>query len=204
MRKDSVVVVPKIIGVSGVARVGKDTLCDFLEQDLKEKQIKTKRLAFAKFLKDDLDDFLLAKVGISAYSNNTEEKTIIRPVLVEYGKMMRNISEGMYWIDKLKSSMPQNNSTICLISDVRYPNEAEWINDINGITIHISREGIEPANEEEAINDPQTKKLCQFKFQPVNTKTSQLPHSYLPIINEILNRKNFRQQINKTTSSQPL
>ena len=55
----------KIKGTSGLARSGKDTLCNLISRYLSEKNIESQRIALADKLKDDLKDFLLEKFNIN-------------------------------------------------------------------------------------------------------------------------------------------
>ena len=87
----------KLIGVSGLARSGKDLFTTVSQDILKERGLKTERYALAYELKNDLKQLIHKKTGIDVFTENTEEKTIIRPLLVAYGDVMRKISEGKYW-----------------------------------------------------------------------------------------------------------
>tara|TARA_B110001454_G_scaffold217977_1_gene244670 strand:+ start:1705 stop:2337 length:633 start_codon:yes stop_codon:yes gene_type:complete len=159
---------PKVIGLSGVARCGKDTFCKNAIDFLSRKGILSKREAFADQLKRDLDPFLLEKFGISAFTDSLDDKKTIRPIMVAYGKSQRDVSKGMRWIDQLKNNIAKNleNNIITFISDVRYPNEAKWIaRDYEGITIHITRCENRPANEEEENNDPLVRALSSIKLE---------------------------------------
>ena len=54
---------------------------------------------------------------------------------------------------------------IPIITDVRYPNELEWIkNKHNGVVIHITRKGVKPANEEEKKNNSFLKKNADYRI----------------------------------------
>ena len=53
-----------IIGITGVARCGKDTFYAILKKYLEERQIKSQRLAFADDLKKELNDFTKEKFKI--------------------------------------------------------------------------------------------------------------------------------------------
>lgn len=157
----------KIIGIAGVAQVGKDTFCAQMIEILNSQGVKSQRVAFADELKEDMDAFLLAKTGVSAYTTVAEEKESIRPLLVAYGRLMRSLTEGRYWIDKLKEKIEKNtkNNTISIVSDVRYANEAEWINSTRvGVTLHLRRNGVDPANDEEKLNDPPTQMACHHSI----------------------------------------
>ena len=50
--------------------------------------MKSQRLAFADELKKDVDQFLVEKLGISAFTEVTEEKEIIRPMLTTWGELI--------------------------------------------------------------------------------------------------------------------
>jgi hypothetical protein len=169
----------KIIGIAGVAQVGKDTFCTQMIDILNSQGVDAQRVAFADELKKDMDSFLLAKTGVSAYTTVAEEKKSIRPLLVAYGHLMRSLTKGMYWIDKLKEKIEKNtkNDTISIVSDVRYANEAEWINSTRvGITLHLRRNGVHPANDEEKLNDPPTQAAC---LHSINWETQDSQPSLL-------------------------
>lgn len=61
-----------ILGISGVARVGKDTLFTCIKEINKE--INFTRMAFADELKRESDEFLMKNVGISAFTEDENEK----------------------------------------------------------------------------------------------------------------------------------
>lgn len=146
-----------IIGLCGSARSGKDTFFDFAEKIFSKEGVTLKRLAFADILKEEMDDFLTSRFGISAFTSSTKEKTLIRPIMVSYGEAKRNISNGTYWIDKVKPKAEgsRKKGEVTVITDVRYLNELKWLKSIdNGSSIYIEREGIAPANREEEKNDP--------------------------------------------------
>ena len=102
-----------------------------------------------------------SKIGISSFTDDTEEKAIIRPMLVTYGMTMRKINPG-YWIDRVSKIIQANikNGKASIVTDVRFSNEVDYIKSLsNSCVIHIRRstpsnELIMPANDEEAENDP--------------------------------------------------
>ena len=159
----------KLYGISGVARAGKDTFASTLvkiisEEDLGSCQI----ISFAEALKSDIDSFLLEKVGISAFTQATNQKEIIRPLLVAYGMTMRTI-DPLYWVNKVRTQIDENiqNNVISLITDVRFPNEVNFIKNYpcDSCVVHLNRTDkdnrlIQPANLEEAENDPLCSELC--------------------------------------------
>ena len=166
----------KVIAIGGVARVGKDTFSNSLIHLFKREGLEAQRVAFADALKDDLNDFLLAKTGVNAYSNDEEEKILVRPLLVEYGRLMRALSNGRYWIDIVKEKIEKNteNDIISILSDVRYRNEIEWVNaQVHSATIHLSRKGIEAANSEEEENDPKAQLSANYSLNWRNCETEE-------------------------------
>ena len=151
----------KVIGLCGVAQSGKDTFCKHAIKLFKEQDVQCERISFADALKADVDPFLKDKVGISAFTNNSQEKSLIRDFLVAYGtKLIRKIDDRC-WIDKVSNKVQDNiaNDIITIITDIRYPNEIEWVQkDLEGKCLHISRiqdgEYIPPANSEESNYNP--------------------------------------------------
>jgi len=170
----------KIIGISGVATSGKDTLCNLISRYLAQKNIETKRVALADKLKEDLKDFLIEKFNVDITKPTIEEKTLVRPILVSYGKVKRNLTKGTYWTNKINSDIDDllNNNILPIITDIRYmeypEDEFSWLKKKNGVLIHISRldsndKLIPPANSEEKENDKMIKEnadlSCTWKTQ---------------------------------------
>lgn len=152
-----------IIGISGYARSGKDTFGASLQRILKTYKINAEINAFANVLKKDLDNFLLEKFNISAFTKNDEEKFLIRPILVAYGESKRNQSPD-YWIEQIKE---KSKNKLIIITDVRYENEARWIVENNGFLIHLVRQKndgsyVEAPNEQESKNNPKVSKLANL------------------------------------------
>jgi hypothetical protein len=165
----------KIIGISGVARSGKDTLCNLISRYLSEKNIESQRIALADKLKDDLKDFLLEKFSINILSPTSEEKTLLRPILVSYGKVKRSLTKGKYWTSMLEDHLDtlKKEKVVPIITDIRYmeypEDEFHWLKNKSGILIHISRldnenKTIPPANTEEKQNDKRIKESADFQY----------------------------------------
>lgn len=174
-----------IIGLCGVARSGKDTFFEYARKYLEETyDVVAARYAFADALKQDINKFLIDKTGISAYTTRNSEKRLIRPMLVAYGSMMREMTNGSYWVNNARRDLEQNRDfdRVTFITDVRYENEYGLVKEYGGVCIHIRRIGsdlkiIEPANEEEAKNDPIVEALAEERIT-WNT-FGDSPESYL-------------------------
>jgi hypothetical protein len=165
----------RIIGISGVATSGKDTLCQLIIEHFKNKNIESKRLALADKLKEDLYSFVKEKLDINLFNPSKEEKSIVRPFLVSYGKIKRILSEGKHWTNLLNKDLEElmDNNINPIITDIRYSEYDEdeffWLKEKNGILIHITRtdennEPIEPANKEEHFNDKKLRDLADIRY----------------------------------------
>lgn len=156
-----------IIGISGAARSGKDTLCRALIRFFKNKGIKATRMSIAgDTVKKDLKNLIKNKANINSFTEDSYEKTLIRPLLVEYGKLMRNKTKGRYFIDKFNF----NNKIVTIIPDIRYAefknDELFWLKkEKEGFLIFINHEYVSDANETERLNNKIIKKQANFKLK---------------------------------------
>ena len=146
----------KILGLCGNARAGKDTFFNISKDLLYKRKVFTGRVAFADELKKECDKFLIKNLSISAFTEDEKEKELIRPFLVTYGTHLRRRLDENCWIKKAEPLVDlfMENQAIPVVTDVRFPNEADWIHSLGGHVIHINRKGFGPANKEEAENEP--------------------------------------------------
>jgi hypothetical protein len=152
----------KIISISGNARCGKDTLGNNIVSILEDLGIKAKTLSFAYELKSSVDSFLLEQTGISAFTDDDTEKSIIRPFLVCWGTdVMRSIDNNI-WINKLEESL--STDSVNIITDLRFENELDWIKSEKGFSIMLKRDGIKPANDYEEVNNSQLSNNVDLSF----------------------------------------
>jgi hypothetical protein len=164
-----------VIGITGFARSGKDTLFKCLEKILEERGVNTERFALADELKLHLNDFTSKYLGVSSFTKDTHEKSVIRGLMVEYGRTQRHKTKGQYWTNllnaKIKDSLFNNN--VPIITDIRYneyeKDEGAWLKDFwRGRLVHITRfdKGIEikSPNEDESINIPRLKEIADYKL----------------------------------------
>ncbi len=134
----------KIIGLSGHARVGKDTFYRCMDRYFTERGLKTRRLALADTVKLDLDEFCLSNYGISSFTNVKEDKDIIRPLLIAHGCAKRLQTKGRHWIDIVDKRLKVYSTfvDIAVITDIRFceyeNDELTWIKQ-NGKLIYIDR-----------------------------------------------------------------
>ena len=165
----------KIIGISGLARSGKDSFYELSKPYLENNKIRHERIAFADELKSECDPFLKKNVGISAFTNDNKEKEIIRPLLVTYGTHIRRKLNPRCWIEKIEPKLKNSkDKDVFFITDVRFKNEIDWVHDMGGLSIHITRQGIFPPNEDEKQNDPILKKTSKAKISWGNLSEENL------------------------------
>lgn len=199
----------RYIGISGVARSGKNLFCDISKKILTEKYgYKCSSYALAFYLKNDCKEFINDKLGLDVFTENTENKKVFRDMLVWYGDVKRKQTDGRYWTEKLQSDMEKDDSDVIFITDIRYnfypKDEVYWIQkELNGKLIHISKYTYgfpsnerrmrpeydknvkvytEPANDHERWNDPKVKVASDYQLEWKHISTED--KTYEEILNE--------------------
>ena len=135
-----------IFGISGLSRSGKDTFVKIAKNILKDNGYTSIKLAFADALKEEIDPFLRQHYDISAWTDDTEEKSIIRPYLVAHGCGKRKTSDGKYWIDKIDQAIENIHfvEDVIFVSDCRFSNEIDWIHEKwGGWVVHLKKYSLE-------------------------------------------------------------
>jgi hypothetical protein len=163
------------IGIGGVARAGKDSLANSLASLLKADGYNTIRSSLAAPLKHDCKDFISTKLGLDVWTNNTQEKAIFREMLVWYGKVKRQQTEGKYWTDLLTKKVEIESPDVCIVPDVRYlqypEDEVHWLKQkMGGVLIHVQRRDmhgdiVPPANMDESINDKLIRDNADYQLE---------------------------------------
>lgn len=163
------------LGVGGLARSGKDLYCKIASNILTQSGYTVKKYAFADTLKNDVKPFLWDCCGVNVWTDDTETKTDIRDFLVWYGTTFWRKRDPNKWINKIEESigLESNLVDIVFVSDVRYPNEADWIHKKNGFLVHISKfvnsfgeiKFQKAPNKQEEINDPIVKSYSDSKIE---------------------------------------
>lgn len=141
---------PLLIGLTGLAGSGKDTVREMLEQDHDFDGI-----AFADPIRDMLGALLDSMEVSRAWMVARDLKEQDIPQLgVSYRKMAQALGtewgralNGSMWLDiaaaKIRMFGQYGNPGV-VISDVRFANEAEWVKAQGGVIWKILRPGIEP------------------------------------------------------------
>jgi hypothetical protein len=164
-----------VIGITGFAQSGKDTLYKCLEKILSERGINTERYALADELKLHLNEFTMKYLGISAFTNDPDEKALIRGLMVEYGKTQRKKTKGQYWTHLLDKKVEDSlfSKYVPIITDIRYQeyekDEGYWVRKFwRGRLVHVTRfdkgQEITAPNAEEELNIPILKGYSDFRL----------------------------------------
>ena len=169
----------KIIGVSGLARAGKDTIADHLAKEIEliAPNLRVKRESLASFLRDEMKTFIFEKFNKDVFNLEGEEKERLRPLLVAYGYAKRIETNGCYFTDLLQQKMQSSDADVYIISDIRYADteadELFWLKNQGGKLIHVKRSDygknnkkvfIKDPNEDERRNDPVLEKNADFNI----------------------------------------
>lgn len=130
----------KLIGVTGLARAGKDT---FAQECVKRGY---KRLAFADALKTTVAHIANEPSHLYFDDVTKEEYTpsldmTRRRALQEVGNGIRESLGTMTWIRRVLRQWEADGRPPTVISDVRYPNEAHAIHELGGIVVRVNRRG---------------------------------------------------------------
>jgi hypothetical protein len=154
-----------MIGISGLARSGKDTLAKYLsEVILEDIGIRPSIYSFADKIKWQLKDIINDQYGISPYTEDTEEKKIIRDILVCHGETMKKVHGKTIWADLMFKNLNKGKTKYFpIIPDVRFDFEVKYIQKKGGQVIHISKIGNIPPNKIEEENDPLCKNCADIQ-----------------------------------------
>ena len=156
------------VAFTGFARSGKDSFCEQFEKQIMDNfpAISCEKGSFAEGLRREVFSFLQEQFGISAWTEDTKEKEIIRHFLRGYG-MSRRASDHLYFIKALDERLQYSHSDVILVSDLRFAvfeeDELTWLhNKKKKLHVHIARyknneDGrlvkVEAPNEDEEENE---------------------------------------------------
>ena len=165
-----------IVGICGYARSGKDTFCELLSKKAftwsSGNSTQFKRYAFADRLKADLRGFIMEQAKIDINTIPTENKHLVRPMMIAYGGMMRNLGDGLHWVkvidDQIQTDIKfdsyfLNQNYIPVITDFRYENEVLYFKErYNLILTEVIRKDAPTPPDEELQNHPKVKRHVNY------------------------------------------
>ena len=148
-----------VIGISGYARTGKDTIADYLV----ENEGYTK-ISFSTPMKEamyrlnpritvnEIQNTAL-RIGVDVYGweGLKERSPDILGLLQRFGtEVGREMFGEDFWVNYALDSIPDGGKAV--IADVRYPNEADAIRALGGKVFRVERDGVGPANAHASEN----------------------------------------------------
>lgn len=163
LRDEKLVPRVEILGLSGWARNGKDTVADHLIS-----KYGYKRISFAAPMKEALYRLnpkitinsvmgTPIRIGVDVYGWD-DLKTYgpeVRELLQRFGtEVGRELWGEDFWVNAAIDNIPDGSKVV--ISDVRYPNEADAVKKLGGEVWRVVRPGFGAANDhasEHALND---------------------------------------------------
>lgn len=151
----------KIISFGHQKRVGKDTCSGFVSSYLRvEKQVRNvKKAGFADKLKDVCHQ-LYSWAGLmnkDFYEEHPALKEVVLPAIgksprdiwISFGNEVKNATYRDTWLDYLLKS---TKADWLIVSDMRFPNEADRILSLGGLVVKIIRRDIPHTSD--AADDP--------------------------------------------------
>lgn len=180
-----------IIGLCGKAGAGKDTVAEFLWTDFR-----INRVAFASALKDRA----IKEFGLSYEQCYGDEKEIVIP---EYNKSPRQILQLMgtewyrsiddkFWLrqvyNQISNDLSHYYTGVC-ITDVRFPNEIDFVKEIGGVTVKITR-----PNHQQTIHTQHASEtnidsmICDYEIINDGSK-SDLQHKIKLLMRQVMEKK---------------
>jgi hypothetical protein len=171
-----------IIGITGLAQSGKDTAATYFIEHygFKRKAFADKLKEFCYLINPELHEAVDA-VGWEA----AKKIPVYRRFLQDAGHNARIVFGSDFWVDQVLEKRDEGYTDNIVVTDMRYPNEFERVNWLNGWTIRITRPGLKLINNH--ITETQHLKI-PVAFEVVNNTLDQL---YLDLDRVIMEIKEF-------------
>ena len=204
-----------LLGITGSAQSGKDTFAEMLAEELKKQTDSCFVLmAYAHELKlraqKDFDlsyeqlwgaekeksDLRYAKC-FEGFSSNPADYWTPREIMQNYGQFYRTI-DYEFWVKHLFGIIKQNDYKNVIITDVRYPNEAQPIVNGNGYIIKMIR-----GNKAEIHNQYHSSEISMAKYDKIdfivgnNGTLDELKSNVVDTVKQIVVCENNKKEIFK-------
>lgn len=127
-----------LIGLSGKAQNGKDTFADMIT----EVYPSSRKYAFADDLKAycKLHHEELFKIYPHVPRTRKDDPVYGYTAMLQHiGTNITRTKNPNHWIDIVKKKIDKDNSFVSIVTDVRFPNEADWIKSEGGFLINLIR-----------------------------------------------------------------
>lgn len=145
-----------IVGVSGWARSGKDTVANYLVDNFG-----FVKMSFAEPMREALVQLnpnirvgghsteLASAVRLMGWENLKSESPDVRGLMQRLGtEVGRNMFGEDFWVNLAMSRVKPGMNVV--FADCRYPNEADAIKAAGGLIWRVERKGVGPANDHES------------------------------------------------------
>ena len=171
-----------IIGLSGYASAGKDSVAQILVE-----KFGYKRMAFADAIRDILytldpltNNGLHLRTVVDDYGwDLAKQDNEIRRLLQVLGtEVGRNVFGDDVWVDVLISKLEPMDKVV--ITDVRFPNEARELHNLAGEIWRVNREGVSAINEH--VSESQMDEYNFDKIIDNNGSLEDLEHAIVELI----------------------
>jgi hypothetical protein len=165
-----------IIGLSGYARSGKDTVAGMLmgihgyERVAFADKIRELLFAMDPLIMHEGRDFRLQDIVESkGWEEAKTQHPEVRRLLQDLGVGGRELLDDCVWINSALNAFNQDDKVV--VTDVRFKNEAARIKNLGGQIWRINRVNVSPANDHISEID-----LDDWDFDAVITNNSDMPN----------------------------
>lgn len=176
-----------IIGISGKKRSGKDTVFSMIDA-ITAHEVRTTRTAFGDQIKQEIADSMNITVA-----DIDADKERFRPLLQFWGaEYRRGYCGDDYWIKKMRlAAATWYARDWLIITDVRFPNEAELVRELDGVLIRVERDtGLDDTHDSETALDD----YDHFDFRLKNDGSlDDLETAVVEIVSDIYKREPIHQ-----------
>jgi hypothetical protein len=147
---------PHIVGLTGFAGAGKDTAAGYLAEALQARGKRVEIMSFAEPLRAMLrglgvpnqymTERQLKELDVPGF--NASYRHMAQTLGTEWG---RQCMGGNIWLRHLEMRIGQacagRQVNFVFVTDVRFPNEANWVREQRGSLVHIDRPGLQRVRE---------------------------------------------------------
>ena len=176
-----------IIGISGKKRSGKDTVFSMIDA-ITAHEVRTTRTAFGDQIKREIAESMNINVA-----DIDADKERFRPLLQWWGaEFRRGYCGDAYWIKKMRlAAATWYARDWLIITDVRFPNEAELVRELDGVLIRVERDtGLDDTHDSETALDD----YDHFDFRLKNDGSlDDLETAVVEIVSDIYKREPIHQ-----------
>lgn len=189
-----------LLGITGKARVGKDTFGKMLAEEM-YKVVKKRYIimSYAHALKQKVQlDFDLRYEQLWGEEKEVPDLRYIksslpciywtgREILQAYGQFYRSISHD-FWVKALFKVIDENDYKNVIITDIRHPNEADPIKDRDGYIFRVTRDSKPVINGSHHISEVAMDSYEKVDFTITNDcGFNELKESASEVVKFILN-----------------